>query len=328
MDRPVFVVPHYSSTVESWGFLGATVDSLLAQTDTAWDAVIVDDCSDRADRHHALQSICHRDTDRLHYVALDEKLGPGGARNVGVNWAAERGAPFVLFLDADDLAHPNRLRRTRDCLDEQPDVAFVYSSFVVVDEHDVPKPRAEVTPSIREILAVHEGRAVRGSDVWRQVALETGYTTPSNTVAVRTWLALRHPFPRTYVSEDAHTWLRMLASGVSVEFLADIPSRRRVPSWVSGSSSRERYGDDFYWIKLLVDLDGFLRATDIARAQHPIEDSELVELRRSFYQRQARTMAAEGRHTAAEMCEELARNLPVGSNDGAGSPAEGLRPLS
>ena len=304
--RPVFVIPHYSSAEQSWTFLNRTLTSLLAQTDAEWDAVIVDDGSPALDAVDCLEAARAHDPSRLHVVRQMENKGPGHARNVGVAWATRRGAPFVLFQDADDLAHADRLRATREYFDKRPDVDFVYSTFHVIDERDAPVPLQDVTPSIREILLGHAFDPVDGPDQWLRVALEKGYTTCTSTVAVRTSLVSAHPFPATYVSEDSHTWLRMLAAGTGVGFINLALTRRRICRTVKGSTTRQRFGDDFYWIKLQVDLDGFTRALEAARASGRISEDEGQRARERFHLRQARTMAGEKQELAAAVCRGLA----------------------
>lgn len=306
MSRPVFVIPHYSATEHSWDFLHRTLASLLAQTDPDWEAVIVDDCSPSRDASSLLEKARAPDPSRLHIVQKRTNDGPGSSRNAGVGWAAERDAPFILFLDADDTAHPNRLEATREYFQRRPDVAFVYSTFEVIDEHDQVVSLQDVTPSIREILNGHASHPVEGPDQWLRVALDKGYTTHTSTVAVRTHLAAAHPFPSTYVSEDSHTWYRMLAAGTTVGFMNLALTRRRICSSVRGSSTRQRFGDDFYWIKLHVDLDGFTRALSIARTRGAISEEEEIRITRGFHLRQAKTMAGEQQELAAAVCRGLA----------------------
>jgi glycosyltransferase involved in cell wall biosynthesis len=315
MLRPVFVIPHYSQTERSWQFLDRTLASVLDQTDPEWEAVVVDDCSPSGARSRLLDAARAVDPVRIHVVQQERNAGPGSARNAGIAWAHERGAPFVLFLDADDRAHPRRLQLTRDCFERRLEVGFVYSTFEVMDEHEQAVGIDEITPSIREILNGHASNPVEGPDQWLRVALEKGYTTCTSTVSVRTLLASAQPFPCTYVSEDSHTWLRMLATGITIAFVNAPLARRRIcSSAVRGSSTRQRFGDNFYWIKLQVDLDGFTRALEIARARGTIDEADAARIRRGFHLRQARTMAGERQELAAAVCNGLAA-LPVATSE-------------
>lgn len=308
MSRPVFVIPHYSRTEQSWRFLNRALDSLLAQTDGQWEAVVVDDGSPARDKASLLDQARARDPVRVHVVQADGNAGPGRTRNIGIEWAARRDAPFVLFLDADDMSHPRRLQAAREHFD-RPDVGFVYSTFEVINEDDEAVPLQDVTPSIREILNGHASGPVQGPDQWLRVALEKGYTTCTSTVAVRTALARLHPFPHTFVSEDSHTWLRIMATGTTVAFVNLPLSRRRICSSVKGSSTRHRFGENFYWMKLQVDLDGFTRALETARARGTITPDDETGIRHRFHLRQAKTMAGERQELAAAVCRGLA-SLP------------------
>ncbi|MDT9682414.1 glycosyltransferase family 2 protein [Streptomyces sp. TRM76323] len=322
-NSPVFVVPHYGDTPLAWDYLDRTVRSLLAQSDAGWRAVIVDDASPDPGADDRLAGIAALDPERLHVLRQDHNGGPGSARNEGVRWAAAREAPFVLFQDSDDLADPERLDRTRRRFAEEPRTDFLYSAFEVIDEHDKPVPRDEVTPSVREILEALEAGPVQGPDAWLPIGTATGYATLTSTVAVRTGLALRHPFPHTAVSEDAHAWFRLLAGGDGLGFLPDVTAGYRIPRSTSGSASRERLGDDFYSLMLLVDLDGFLGAATAALDAGRMSLADLREAVRRFHLRQADTMAAEGRAAAAETCRALAAVHPPAAERGR-APARGV----
>jgi hypothetical protein len=99
----------------------------------------------------------------------------------------------------------------------------------------------------------------------------------------------------------------MLAAGTTVAFLDGALGRRRIcTSSARGSSTRQRFGDDFYWMKLQVDLDGFTRAMELARARGQITEEDAIRIRRGFHLRQAKTMAGEQQERAAILCRGLA----------------------
>jgi len=80
--------------------LASTLDSLLAQTHSAWEAIVVDDGSSDGTAEIA-ESYCRRDERvRLHRQA---NRGVGAARNAGIELAR---CPWMFFLDADDAIVP------------------------------------------------------------------------------------------------------------------------------------------------------------------------------------------------------------------------------
>lgn len=99
-------------------FLAEALDSVFAQTWQPIEVIVVDDGS--TDR---TPEILDRYRGRL-TVIRQEQRGPAAARNAGV--ADSRGA-YLSFLDADDIWHPDKLRRQADLLDRRPDLAGCFT---------------------------------------------------------------------------------------------------------------------------------------------------------------------------------------------------------
>ncbi|MEV7615459.1 glycosyltransferase family A protein [Streptomyces sp. NPDC089799] len=295
----VFVMPYHGDGNASAEYLAESVASLHAQTDPGWRLVVVDDASPRPRDRQRLWDLRDAAPDRIHVIRRETNRGQGACRNTGVRWAADQGAEIVLFQDADDLAHPRRLELTRRAFADRPGADFVYSPFSVVDEHGHEVPEDTLTPSVREILHSHRHAPVEGADAWIRIGTETGYTTLTSTVSVRTALAVRHPFPEVRGSEDAHTWLRMSAGGTGFAYLPDVPARYRIPQQARGSSDRDRIGADYYRRKAEVDSDGFRQAMSIALRRGSIGHDDVPRLTHAFRRRLALTLAREGRHDLA-----------------------------
>lgn len=97
-----------------------TINSLLAQTLTDFELLVLDDCStdDTAARVQAMQD------PRLHFIQNERNLGRAGTDNAAVPHI--RGE-FVAKMDGDDLCHPERLARQVAFLRVNPDVNVVGS---------------------------------------------------------------------------------------------------------------------------------------------------------------------------------------------------------
>ncbi len=106
-------------------FLPAAVASVLAQTFTDWELIIVDDGSTDATLPTARQLLA-RHSDRRMRVFQQPNAGPAAARNTGAERAT---GTYLLFLDADDLLAPTLLDRAVETLRQQPAVGFVYSGM-------------------------------------------------------------------------------------------------------------------------------------------------------------------------------------------------------
>ncbi|MBE7325507.1 glycosyltransferase family 2 protein [Nocardioides sp. Y6] len=98
--------PTVGVVVPAWGveqWLPATLDSLLAQTHTAWQAVVVDDGS--PDRSGEIAEAYAARDDRIRVLHTDNG-GLGAARNRGT--ALVEG-DYLSFVDSDDVLPPDAL---------------------------------------------------------------------------------------------------------------------------------------------------------------------------------------------------------------------------
>lgn len=107
--------------------LSEAVESIVAQTDSDWEIVIVNDGSPD-DATQVARELMARHPARD--IRLLEKPNGGlpAARNTGIG--AARGE-FILPLDADDVVRPTMLERTVAALQDDPsaDYAFTYMQF-------------------------------------------------------------------------------------------------------------------------------------------------------------------------------------------------------
>ncbi|MBR1579435.1 MAG: glycosyltransferase family 2 protein [Selenomonadaceae bacterium] len=112
------IVPMYNAE----NFIKPALESLLTQTFTDFEVILIDDCS--TDR--TLEIAKTFDDPRIRLVVNEKNLGnPGSARNVGLEHAI---GEYVYFMDDDDLLLPNCLETFIDAIGDN-DVAFDVSSL-------------------------------------------------------------------------------------------------------------------------------------------------------------------------------------------------------
>lgn len=104
-------------------FLSEAIESVLAQTYTAWELLLVDDGSTDGSAAIA-QSYAERYALSVKYLdhPMHQRRGQGATRNLGLHHA--RGE-FVAILDHDDVWLPNKLERQVAILDSVPEAAMV-----------------------------------------------------------------------------------------------------------------------------------------------------------------------------------------------------------
>jgi glycosyltransferase involved in cell wall biosynthesis len=117
--RVSIVIPCYRQAQ----FLPEAVASVVAQTFTDWEIIIVDDGSPD-DTAAVAQRLIAAHPDRRIRLIRQENRGLAEARNAGIRVAR---APYILPLDADDMLEPEMLAQTVAALDAHPEVGFVYT---------------------------------------------------------------------------------------------------------------------------------------------------------------------------------------------------------
>ena len=96
------IVPLYNTK----NLLAETIESVLSQTYTNWEMIIVDDCSTDGSYEYAMTF--SEKEQRIKVFQLSCNSGPGEARKYGYE-KAER--EIIAFLDSDDLWMPVKLER-------------------------------------------------------------------------------------------------------------------------------------------------------------------------------------------------------------------------
>ena len=124
-------------------FLDQSIESILEQSFGDFEFVILDDASTDGSSE-LLREWSLRDK-RIHLHKSNQRLGLSGSSNAVVSKSR---APIVARMDADDIAHPDRLRRQWDVIKDRPDVAVIGTLCNGIDA---------------------SGREVRPRDRWRLV---------------------------------------------------------------------------------------------------------------------------------------------------------------
>jgi len=105
-------------------FLGEAIESVLAQTYSLWELLLVDDgSSDRGSQIAADYAARYRG--RVSYVkhAGGRRRGISASRNLGLAHVA---GEYVAFLDADDVWFPRKLEEQTELLSAHPNAAMLY----------------------------------------------------------------------------------------------------------------------------------------------------------------------------------------------------------
>ena len=299
-NTPVFIMPVKITGEEAdLRFFRTSVDSIKRQTDDKWLLVMVEDFSNDERVYKVIDEMKKELKDKLHVIYSDNNYGTGSARNKGVLYASEIGAPFILYNDSDDISDPRRLELVRKAFESDETVNVVYTSFDVIDENDNLTLVDKIALPVREIIDGHKKDAVEGENAWINIAIKKKYTNLTSCTAVRTSLAVQELFPVASVSEDCHTWLRYAAHPGKFVFLREIKGKYRI---CSGTQSRSRSNNkDFYEKLFLMDSDGFEQAVKTAKKYGTMGGRDEYDIRTGFYVRLALNLLNGG---LVELCKK------------------------
>jgi teichuronic acid biosynthesis glycosyltransferase TuaG len=115
-------------------FVGECLRSVLAQTYSNWELIVVDDASTDGSLAEVERAV---DGDsRVRILRRKENSGhPGVARNQAVG---EAKGQYVAFLDADDRWHDDKLERQVTFMEEHPEYPFTHTRCMVIGAQSQP----------------------------------------------------------------------------------------------------------------------------------------------------------------------------------------------
>lgn len=122
-----------SVIMPSWNtgrFIAESIQSVIAQTYTNWELLIVDDCSsDNTD-----EVIANFHDKRIFYFKNEKNVGAALSRNRALR---EARGEWIAFLDSDDLWEPQKLEKQLIFMNQNGYV-FSYHNYEKIDEKDRP----------------------------------------------------------------------------------------------------------------------------------------------------------------------------------------------
>jgi glycosyltransferase involved in cell wall biosynthesis len=108
-------------------FIGATLESVVGQTCSDLEVIVVDDASGD-DTAAVVGSMSDH---RIRYIRHEVNKGPSAARNTGLQ---EASGSFVTCIDSDDSMKPRNLEVKTQVLQTRPDVDVVFGNVEIIDE--------------------------------------------------------------------------------------------------------------------------------------------------------------------------------------------------
>lgn len=119
------VIPTYNRA----DMVARAVSSVVEQTFTTWELLIIDDGSDDGTK----ETIERFDDPRIHYVRHSINRGAQAARNTGIQTSIGQ---YIAFLDSDDEWHPKKLEKQLNLFlqSDDDDLGVVLCDISIIDD--------------------------------------------------------------------------------------------------------------------------------------------------------------------------------------------------
>jgi glycosyltransferase involved in cell wall biosynthesis len=128
--RVSVITPSYNGA----DYIENAIKSVLAQTMSAWEYIIVDDGS--VDETRLVVSASAGGDSRIRYI-YQSNGGVASARASGAVNASST-SDYLLFLDHDDCLEPNMLLKLVTYLDNHREAGLAYCRYMVIDNNGLP----------------------------------------------------------------------------------------------------------------------------------------------------------------------------------------------
>lgn len=180
-------------------YLREAMGSMLAQTFTEFELIVLDDCSP----DNAEEILDAFDDPRIVRYKGEKNVGLSNVLNVGIGMARGK---YIARMDSDDVSLPQRLQVQVDYLEKHPDVDLVSVGMRLFGAKEGTWIR-ELNPEKVKIEALFHSPVLHASSVWRKDAFEK--------------LGL-HFRQEMVPAEDYDLWVRAMLKGLKLVNLPEV----------------------------------------------------------------------------------------------------------
>ncbi len=182
------IIPTYNRAEK----LAMTVQSVLEQTFEDFELLLMDDGS----TDNTGEMVSSFSDSRIHYDCAPNSGGPATPRNRGINLAS---APWICFLDSDDIWYPTRLSDVAHAISQKPESDVFCHNEMLHTEGTNKKSLLKHGPYERDFY---------------RILLTQGNRLSTSAVTVRADFLLKHKLRFNQASdytivEDYDLWLRL-----------------------------------------------------------------------------------------------------------------------
>lgn len=205
--------PYISVVIATYNrvsLLSRAVESILTQSINDLELIIIDNAS--SDRTSEFLDDLVREDKRSRIFRMRENIGPGLARNYGIEMACGR---YIAIMDDDDIAFHHRLEVQGNYLDSHPSIGVIFSTIGWINDD-------------LKIFNIFPGIVQKGEfpkenkEIFKLLYLESN-KIPNPTIMFRSQtLGSLFRYPSfTWIGEDWFLCLQMVASGIKTGAISE-----------------------------------------------------------------------------------------------------------
>lgn len=146
-------------------YIKETIESVLSQTYTNWELIIVDDGS-KDNSVEVIKSYCEKDS-RIKLFQHEGGVNKGLAETIKVGVSKAQGE-WIAFLESDDKFMPECLEEKVKVINENPDVKFIFSDLETFGEGKTNFDKSSVYTSIKKKLKAKNPLMDLSADLLKQ----------------------------------------------------------------------------------------------------------------------------------------------------------------
>lgn len=186
-EKVSVIMPVYNASC----FLREAIDSVLNQTYTDIELILIDDCS--TDNSYDILCEYEQKDDRVRVFKNECNKGVSYTRNFGVSMAQ---FDYVALIDSDDLWHEDKLQKQLDIISKYPDTDICYTASAFVNTQG---------EKLDFVFSVPE--AVEYRELLKQNIISC------SSVLIKHELLKKYPMAHDGMHEDFAVWLSVLKNG-------------------------------------------------------------------------------------------------------------------
>lgn len=190
--------------------IGETIQSIIHQTMTDWELIVVDDHSEKGDRTEEV--IKSFNDPRIKYFKLNDISGIGiaCARNFGSVMAS---ADYIAVMDSDDLCYDYRFELTLEKFAKiNPDILYGDFDIWIPETGEIKKRVGDYAPRDFDIDYIKKFNYI-----------------PHGTVTYKREIAYNFPYNSFFeIAEDYELYLRLISQGKKFVYINRPLIKRRV----------------------------------------------------------------------------------------------------